>query len=245
MARRWTAKEDYIVCKYCVENGCDFSNDADVETMMELLFKSGFTDRTKVAVKARAYDYELLINEQGHHRANNQMQVTYGKYMERYCFPEERESIKSHIRELYSPADVDVLEYKGPSLFTATGLEYLYALEYDATFPMVLQKYLDKKGVKKYKEVYDSIYMKQDTFSSILRGKYKEVKKDNVLRLCVGLKLDLVEAEDLMGSAGYIFSRAIMTDVVVKACIIKHCYDPCIIDEELEENGTKVLFSLD
>jgi hypothetical protein len=85
---------------------------------------------------------------------------------------------------------------------------------------MVLQKLIDKKGFKKYKEIYDKISMKQDTFSSILRGKYTDVKRENVFRLCVGLKLSIDEAEELMESAGLRFRKGEMLDIVVKANII-------------------------
>ena len=65
----------------------------------------------------------------------------------------------------------------------------------------------------------DRIGMKPDTFSAILRGKYGDVKKDNVLRICVGLELSVSEAEELLNSAGFMLSNAVMTDVVIKACL--------------------------
>jgi hypothetical protein len=108
---------------------------------------------------------------------------------------------------------------------------------------MVLQKYLDLKGLKN-RDVYRKIYMKADTFSSILRGKYVNVKKDNVMRLCVGLQLTVKEAEELLASAGYLFSNAIMTDVIVKACLEHRIYSPTCIDIELYENKAPVLFAL-
>ena len=245
MSRRWTLKEDFIVCKYCAENRWAFSSDVDMDILTDLLVQAGFTDRTRVAITARARDYELLIGAQGRHRANEQMQTTYSNYVEFYRNPECRNRIKSYIKEVYNPNEADIIDSSMPNLSAPSSLGYVHTLDFNESFPMVLQKYLDKKGITKYKPVYDAIYMKQDTFSSILRGKYKEVKKENVLRLCIGLKLDLVEAEDFMASAGYMFSRSIMTDVVIKSCIMNHCYDPFIIDEELQENKTKVLFSLD
>lgn len=38
------------------------------------------------------------------------------------------------------------------------------------------------------------------TLSSILRGRNHAVKKENVLRLCVGLQLTVKEAEELLAS---------------------------------------------
>ena len=173
------------------------------------------------------------------------MQTTYSNYVEFYRNPERRNRIKSCIKELYNPTAVETAESDLPNLSAPTTTEFIYKLNYSESFPMVLQKYLDKKGITKYNQVYNAIYMKQDTFSSILRGKYKEVKKENVFRLCIGLKLTLDEAEDLLKSASFSFSPGNMLDVVIKANIINRCYDPFLIDEELEENKTKVLFSLD
>ena len=86
--------------------------------------------------------------------------------------------------------------------------------------------------------------MKQDTFSSILRGKYAQVKRENVLRLCVGLKLSIDEAEELMRSAGFYFSEGDILDVVIKANIVNQCYDTFYIDSELCENNAPTLFAL-
>ena len=59
----------------------------------------------------------------------------------------------------------------------------------------------------------------------------------------MGLKLTIDEAEELMESAGYLFSRSIMTDVVVKSFLLHQCYDTFAIDDELCENNTPVLFA--
>ena len=128
-----------------------------------------------------------------------------------------------------------------PSDLTA----FLHKIDFNQTFPMVLQKYLDLKGLKN-RDVYRQIGMKADTFSSILRGKNDSVKKENVLRLCVGLRLTVAEAEELMASAGYLFSNAIMIDVVIKACLSCRIYNPILINIELYENGIKdELFIID
>ena len=107
---------------------------------------------------------------------------------------------------------------------------------------MVLQRFLDLKKVKKHKELCSSIGMKPDTFSAILRGKYGEVKKDNVLRICVGLELSTLQSEELLNSAGYTFSNAVMTDVVIKACLSNRQYNRMFINWELSDNHAPHLF---
>ena len=107
---------------------------------------------------------------------------------------------------------------------------------------MVLQKYVDLKGIKKHVEMCKRIWMSADTFSAILRGKYKEVKKENVLRICVGLELHVYEAEELLKSAGFCFADGDMTDVVVKAHLWDGIYSVVAINAELDENNEKMLF---
>ena len=165
--------------------------------------------------------------------------------MNRINNPDLYKSIKSFVAETYDPNDEDNNSSISSDLFNEpdNSTNFVHTIEYSSTFPMVLQKFIDKKGFKKYKEIYGKISMKQDTFSSILRGKYSVVKKENVLKLCVGLKLSVDEAEELMESAGYLFSKSIMTDVVVKAFLLHECYDTFAIDNELDENNVSVLFA--
>lgn len=61
---------------------------------------------------------------------------------------------------------------------------------------MVMQRLLDKKGFRKYTEVYRLISMPQDTFSSILRGKWNAIKKETAFKLCIGMKLTLEEQQN-------------------------------------------------
>ena len=75
-----------------------------------------------------------------------------------------------------------------------------------------------------------------------IRGKYGEVKKDNVLKICVGLELHVDEAEELMDAAGFTFSRGLMKDVVVKSFLWERIYSVVAINNELIENQEPVLF---
>ena len=61
MARRWSLDEDYIVCKYCVENRWAFTSEVDIEEMQSKLKKAGFPNRSARAIKTRARNYEYLI----------------------------------------------------------------------------------------------------------------------------------------------------------------------------------------
>ena len=245
MASKWTIQEDYIVCKYSYEHAWKSITVEQLNELMGQLENNGFVARSKIAVDKRVRDYQCLFRGMKSPYATSQVISIYQAYMNRINNPQLYQSIKAFVLETFKPADESASESVPSTLFSEekNSTNYIHTIEYSSTFPMVLQKFIDKKGFKKYKEIYDKISMKQDTFSSILRGKYPVVKKENVLRLCVGLKLSVDEAEELMESAGYLFSKSIMTDVVVKAFLVHQCYDTFAIDDELCENNVPVLFA--
>ena len=245
MSNKWTIQEDFIVCKYSYEHAWKNITVEQLNELMGQLENYGFTSRSKIAVDKRARDYQCLFRGMKSPYATSQVISIYQSFMNRINNPSLYQSIKSFVYETFNPNDDANSGSVSPNLFDEpnNSTNYIHTIEYSSTFPMVLQKLIDKKGFKKYKEIYDKISMKQDTFSSILRGKYPVVKKENVLRLCVGLNLSVDEAEELMESAGYLFSKSIMTDVVVKAFLLPQCYDTFAIDDELCENNVPVLFA--
>ena len=250
MASKWTLHEDYIVCKYSYEHAWKSITAEQLNDVMLDLQKYGFYSRSKIAVDKRIRNYQCLFCGLKSPYATSQVLSTYRAFMERVNNPSLYKSIKSYILETYNSNDVSHTltepQEASSNIISnrSNSTHYIHTIDYCSTFPMVLQKFIDQKGFKKHKEIYDKISMKQDTFSSILRGKYTVVKKENVLRLCIGLNLSVDEAEELMESAGYLFSRGIMTDVVVKAYLTHQCYDPFAIDSELCENNVPALFAV-
>ena len=243
MAKRWSINEDIIICKYCVENPWAYSSDEDVDGIATKLEAAGFSPRSIGAIKQRAYAYEILLEGRKLSCVTHQVEHVY-QTMENQ---QKAQGIKSYIREIYKPRNgSEILDDTSPLLsLTKTpsdALEMVRTIDYKSTFPMVLQKYVDLKGIKKYSTMCRGIGMKPDTFSAILRGKYKEVKKENVLRICVGLKLHVNEAEELLKSAGLAFSEGDMTDIVVKAFLWDGIYSVVAINAELYENNEAMLF---
>jgi DNA-binding Xre family transcriptional regulator len=209
------------------------------------LEKIGGKARSKSAIKQRAYAYEILLENRRISCVSDQVAIVYE--MLRRENDQKAKGIKSYIREVYRPQEsLEALEDTN-LLSNLTGesrdlLEMKRTIDYKSTFPMVLQKYVDLKGIKKHSSMCKRIGMKPDTFSAILRGKYKEVKKENVLRICVGLELRVKEAEELLKSAGLAFSDGDMTDVVVKAFLWDGIYSVVAINAELYENDEAMLF---
>lgn len=245
MAQRWSINEDIIVCKYCIKNPWAYSSDIDIENIADKIEVAGYASRSASAIRQRAYAYEILLQGRKLSCVTDQVERVYktlGIESQQMTY-----GIKSYIREVYKPEDDSKFLDDTSPLTSLTkkpsdALEMVRTIDYKSTFPMVLQKYVDLKGIKKHSAMCRGIGMKPDTFSAILRGKYKEVKKDNVLRLCVGLGLHVNEAEELLASAGYMFSNSVMKDVVVKAFLWDGIYSVVAINAELYENNEAMLF---
>lgn len=248
MANRWSFKEDYIVCKFAYENRsrCIFSE--EIHPLMLELKETGFSSRSETAISRRVREYQYLFCGDKSPNVTKQVLSTYQVFMDRFNNPSLYSGIKSFISETFKPdvgksEETDNSETFLNSFGEQNNLTHLvHTIDYNSTFPMVLQKYVALKDIKKHNVMCRKIGMKPDTFSAILRGKYKEVKKENVLRICIGLQLKVNEAEELLNSAGFILSNSIMTDVVIKAFLWNRNFSVVAINAELVENGELMLF---
>lgn len=244
MAQRWSINEDIIICQNCIKYPGAYSKRGYVEHLAHLLQEAGYESRSIRSIQHRAYAFEIVRG--GRQRegrkspyASKQIAEVYRELADERV-EKQHQDIVAYIRELYNPNEetgVDLIN-TNPASTTL----FKHTIEFSATFPMVLQKFLDLKKIKKHNKLCASIGMKPDTFSAILRGKYGEVKKDNVLRICVGLELSSFQAEELLNSAGYTFSKAVMQDVVIKACLANRVYSPLRVNWELSENHVPALF---
>jgi DNA-binding Xre family transcriptional regulator len=238
MAKRWSIEEDIIIGRFCIDKPGAYHDNIQVECIARQLQEAGFEARSNRSIQHRVYAFEIVREGRQLPYASEQVAEVYKALINK----EERnhQAIVASIREFYNPNGETGAELFNLNSTNAIG--YQHTIDFSATFPMVLQKFLELKKIKKHKELCESIGMKPDTFSAILRGKYGEVKKDNVLRICIGLELSTVQAEELLNSAGYTFSNAVMLDVVIKACIYNRVYNRMYINLELHENGVPNLF---
>ena len=248
MAQRWSINEDIIICQYCIENQWAYSSDYDIEMMTASLAKSGYDPRSSGAMRNRAYYYHALSIGWELSYIPNQVVMVYDTLFGENA--QRLQEIKSYIEDTYNPNVAEECIDDNSPLSALAGdsndlLGYQHTIDFASTFPMVLQKYVELKGIKKHNVMCKRIGMKPDTFSAILRGKYNDVKKDNVLRICVGLELSVIEAEELLNSAGFMLSNAVMTDVVIKASLWNRNYNAVVINAELYENHAPMLFNVD
>lgn len=73
-------------------------------------------------------------------------------------------------------------------------------------------------------DIYQRGWLTKTTFDDIINKDGYKPKKEIVMQLCVGLKLDIEQSEKLLASAGYMFSDSCLFDLVVKYYISKKIY---------------------
>lgn len=112
--------------------------------------------------------------------------------------------------------------------------------EEDKTFQEKFFEYLDKLDMKD-SEFYKPLEIKKAHFSKIRGDRFYQPSRGTAMVLCLALKLDLAQAEDLLSRAGFVFNPTKRVDLVVKACIINHQYDVRAIEEYLESKDLPLL----
>ncbi len=259
MAKRWSINEDYIVCKYCVENQCAFTNDVDIEEMRSKLEKAGFSNRSASAIKTRARNYDYLIG--GYvdspcmsDRECEVLDLVYGG-MQRSRW------IDRYIEEIYRPIECadDIYYSFGHEAPNMSQFLDIGEVEAQPSFYDVLDELLEKyyakhkkdgktRGavIKSFKDSLTTIYgVSIDTFNSIRREKYDTVSRKNIFKLCFALELDYEDANRFLASIGMEFRHNRKEEAVYEAilrCDSTRRFIISEIDDTLERHGCKPLF---
>ena len=103
----------------------------------------------------------------------------------------------------------------------------------ESLFSIIDSKFLDEV------EVYKRGGLTKQTFSKIRSNSEYHPDKDTAIRLCIGLKLNIDEALDLLGKAGYTLSPSIERDLIIRYFIENKEYDIYEMDCVLDELGMK------
>ena len=100
------------------------------------------------------------------------------------------------------------------------------------TFSQKLLSLIDQKDYQDA-EVYHRANLDRRHFAKIRSNPAYAPKKNTVLALCIALRLDLQESEDLLRRAGYAFSPCSHADLIVRYFIEHGRYDIFDINEAL------------
>ena len=150
-----------------------------------------------------------------------------------YGIPENdfrMETFHSHyFPGMFPRTDANSVEPKKKTLTEKTFDKELYMKDKkeDTAFRDHLMKLLVEKNLSST-AVYKSSNITKGNFSKMLTGDTKHPQKKAVLGLCIGMKLSLEEAEELLASADMAFNPYNKRDKLVIQCILQGQYD---IDE--------------
>lgn len=112
----------------------------------------------------------------------------------------------------------------------------------DESFNDCLRRIIREKNLIE-SDVYKGANLTKQAFNGIY-NEGKVPKKNNVLALCIGLRLNIDEADDFIEKAGYSFSRGNKHDYIVRYFLENGIYDvykinEILINEDLPYLGSK------
>ena len=160
---------------------------------------------------------------------------------------------KMNIKEL--KADIQkyldenlIVEHACYDLATEPMIFYQEALPMEAdlledmepTFSQTLFKMIKEKGISET-DCYNNANLDRRLFSKIRSNDDYQPRKNTVFALCIGLKLNLDEAEELLDKAGYSISHSIKFDTIMEYLIKKEIYDIIVVNEVLFSFGCQTL----
>ena len=99
-------------------------------------------------------------------------------------------------------------------------------------FKDMLFSIIDKKQYKD-SDVYKRAGIDRKTFSKIRCGKHYIPRKNNIIKLCLSLSLDIDETNELLKSAGYRLSTNDDSDLIIRYFIQKNIFDLDLINRYL------------
>ena len=256
MAQRWTMAEDYIIYKHCVDNRWAFSSDDEIELMKSRLEKAGFSHRSDLAIKKRAREYDSLIGGWHSPYTTNQFRERYEIFTGEYY--------RNHYLELQAfinqknQCEKDLIDFNMMSQ-PDDNLHNMVHVAKGRKFIDVLEDYIKNSGIKPRSKIYRDVNMSEDSFSAIRRGIYKSVSRENIFKICFGLRLHYDDAVILMKSCGCTFQDGEVLDNVVEYFLKQgpkkkiwykyngkemscNIYDTDLIDADLCESKASPLF---
>lgn len=225
MAQSWSYLEDYIVCKFYLENVETWRNHIDL--LMESLAGGGFSERDQGSAKMRVQNYESLHVGKGLSHAGRQSKDIYSAMMRRL----NNASAYRILRASLESVDMERLLSSPPDLSSYLRVDKPTG----DSFYKVFWKYFRASGLTD-PQVYHSCNMGSDTFWRIANGKNEGINKKTVVQLCFGLKLSYDDSLILLEAAGYTLSSGLVFDHVIATYLKNKIYDVNDVNLTLAEN---------
>ena len=224
MAQIWSYSEDYIVCKFYLENVQTWKDRMD--QLMMSLAQNGFAGRDRGSARMRVQNYESLHVGKGLSHAGRQSKDIYSAMMYRINNPEQHKLLRLKLETV----DIGSLISSPPDLYN-----FLHVSKPAGdSFYNVFWDFFRKSGLTD-PQVYHSCNMGKDTFWRIANNKNEGINKKTVVQLCFGMKLSYEDSLILLDAAGYTLSKGITFDHVIATYLKNKIYDVNDVNLTLEE----------
>ncbi len=100
---------------------------------------------------------------------------------------------------------------------------------------LILSKNLDEV------EIYKKADIDRKLFSKIRTQPDYHPNKNTLIKLCLSMKLNTEETDDVLKAAGYSLSSSIKSDLIIKYCFKRRIYDIVTVNQILDHFGEKIV----
>lgn len=208
----------------------DFLLENEMDVYLVVYDQKAFQISEKLFNDVQSYIDEKFIKPDDRRRVpeDSAVRESYNVFapqqaMQDACLEERMEAPK-----MYPSATIGSADAKG--LKKKKSLEDLMNMKVE-TFSEMLLRMVDEKGMTDV-EVYKRANIDRKLFSKIRKKDYTP-KKVTVVALIIALKLNMKEARELLGRAGFAFTQSSKFDIIIEYFIEQGNYDIFEINETL------------
>lgn len=209
----------------------DFLENSDMEVYLVVYDKKAFQISEKLFVDVQSYIDERLIKPDDRRRIaeDGVTREAYNLHAPQKAMSEECLEERMEAPKMYPSAAIGGV-FESKSLSRKKSLEDLMNVKVE-TFSQMLLRLIDEKGMTDV-EVYKRANIDRKLFSKIRKKDYTP-KKVTVVALIIALKLNMKEAKELLGRAGFAFTQSSKFDIIIEYFIEQGKYDIFEINETL------------
>ena len=209
----------------------DFLEKEDMDVYLVVYDKKAFQISEKLFNDVQSYIDEKLVKPDGRRRISEDgvTREAYNLFVPQKAMSDECLEECQNIQPMMPSATV-VGGLATKNLKEKKSLEDLMNVKVE-TFSEMLLRMIDEKGMTDV-EVYKRANIDRKLFSKIRKKDYTP-KKVTVVALVVALKLNMKEARELLGRAGFAFTQSSKYDIIIQYFIEQQNYDIFEINETL------------
>lgn len=208
----------------------DFLEKEEMDVYLVVYDKKAFQISEKLFNDVQSYIDEKLVKPDDRRRISEDSAIreSYNIFAPQQTTRDECLEERMEAPRMYPSATIGSADAKG--LKKKKSLEDLMNIKVE-TFSEMLLRMIDEKGMTDV-EVYKRANIDRKLFSKIRKKDYTP-KKVTVVALIIALRLNMKEAIELLGRAGFAFTQSSKFDIIIEYFIEQGEYDIFEINETL------------